>query len=117
VAGILVLSPETPRCNEAVSIGFDVANLGTVATTTSGRVTVTDFRASDNSVQGSTFGDFPVLQPNTTTRVNMFLTVSTFYNEGHRLVLDIDAGNTFGEANRTDNRREINYTLDKANCP
>mgnify|MGYP000514461646 CR=1 FL=1 len=58
-----------------------------------------------------------MLQPNTTTRVNMFLTVSTFYNEGHRLVLDIDAGNTFGEANRTDNRREINYTLDKANCP
>jgi hypothetical protein len=117
VAGILVLNPATPRCNEAVAIGFDVANLGSAATTTSGRVTVTDFRVSDNSVQGTTFGDFPPLQPNTTTRVNMFLTVSTFYNEQHRLVLEIDAGNTFGESNRTDNRREVTYTLDRANCP
>lgn len=117
VAGILELNPNPPRCNVNTAIGFDVANLGTVATTVSGRVTVTDYRVADNSVQGSTFGDFPILQPGQTVRVNMNLTVSTWYGEQHRLVLEIDQANTFGEANRTDNRREITYTLDRADCP
>jgi hypothetical protein len=117
VAGILQLNPSAPRCAENVQIGFDVANLGSAATTTSGRVTVTDFRVADNSVQGTTFGDFPVLQPNQTVRVNMNLTISTWYNEDHRLVLEIDQANTFGEANRSDNRREVVYRLDKGNCP
>lgn len=117
VAGVLELNPFPLRCGENTSIGFDVANLGTAATTQSGRVTVTDFRVADNSAQGSTFGDFPILQPGQTFRVTMNLTISTWYNEPHRLLVEIDAANVFGESNRDDNRREVTYTLDKANCP
>lgn len=117
VAGVLEVNPFPLRCGENSSIGFDVANLGSAATTQSGRVTVTDFRSADNSVQGSTFGDFPILQPGQTFRVTMNLTISTWYNEGHRLVVEIDAANIFGESNRGDNIREVTYTLDKANCP
>jgi hypothetical protein len=117
VAGVLELNPFPLRCNQNTAIGFDVANLGSAPTTQSGRVTVTDYRVADNSVQGSTFGDFPILQPGQTFRVLMNLTISTWYNEQHRLVVEIDAANVFGEANRGDNRREVIYTLDKANCP
>ncbi|PJF24742.1 MAG: hypothetical protein CUN53_16295, partial [Phototrophicales bacterium] len=117
VAGVLELNPFPLRCAENTQIGFDVANLGTAPTTQSGRVTVTDFRVADNSPQGSTFGDFPILQPGQTFRVIMNLTISTWYNEQHRLVVEIDAANVFGESNRGDNRREVTYTLDKANCP
>lgn len=116
VAGIVVLAPEQPRCNETFTIGLDVANLGTTATATGGLVAVQDTRLSDNSVQQTTEGAFPVLQPNETVRIEMRLTVATWYDEDHRLVLTIDPANQIAETDEGDNVRELSYRLEKANC-
>ncbi|MFN8448939.1 MAG: CARDB domain-containing protein [Anaerolineae bacterium] len=117
VAGIVELNPGQPTCAQTFNIGFDVANLGTQASASSGTVSVQDVRTADGSVQQETVGGFPVLQPNQTFRVDMPLTVSTWYNEEHMIVLIIDPANQIGETNEGDNRREVRYTLQKGSCP
>ncbi|MFN8527398.1 MAG: SH3 domain-containing protein [Anaerolineae bacterium] len=117
VAGIVVLDPASPNCGQTFTVGFDVANLGTQQSLASGTVTLTDVRVADGSTQGSTVGGFPVLIPGQTFRVNMPLTVSTWYNEQHRITLVIDQGNTIPETNKGDNTQTITYTLNKGGCP
>jgi len=117
VAGIVELQPGQPVCGQTINIGFDVANLGSQATSASGTVSVQDVRTADGSVQGTTVGGFPVIQPGETFRVTMALTISTYYGEGHRIILIIDQGNAIPETNETDNRREVEYTLDRGSCP
>ncbi|MDX2159960.1 MAG: CARDB domain-containing protein [bacterium] len=117
VAGIVVLEPSQPRCAETFVVGFDVANLGSAPSNVSSTVSLRDVRAADGSVQSETVGGFPVLQPGETFRVTMPITISTWYNEDHRLLLTIDPGNQVPENNDGDNTRELTYRLDRANCP
>jgi uncharacterized protein YgiM (DUF1202 family) len=117
VAGIVVLNPNPPVCAQTFIVGFDVANLGSTPTAASGVVNLTNVRAADGSVQATTVGGFPVLQPGQTFRVDMPLTVSTFYNETHRIVLEIDPGRGIPETTRDDNTRTIEYVLQKGGCP
>lgn len=117
VAGIVELNPAQPVCAQTINIGFDVANLGQQATSASSTVSVQDVRVADGSVQGTTVGGFPVIQPGETFRVTMALTVSTWYNEDHRIILIIDQNNAVPETNETDNRREVTYRLDRGSCP
>ncbi len=117
VAGIVVLDPASPVCSQTFTVGLDVANLGTTQTIASGIVSLTDVRAADGSIQGTTIGGFPVLLPGQTFRVNMPLTISTWYNETHRITLVIDQTNSIPESNETDNTRVIEYVLQKGPCP
>ena len=117
VAGIVVLNPNPPVCAQTFVVGFDVANLGTGPTAASGIVTLTNVRAADGSVQASTIGGFPILQPGQTFRVDMPLTVSTFYNETHRITLVIDQANQIPETQKGDNTQTIEYVLQKGGCP
>lgn len=117
VAGIVVLTPSQPVCNETFNVGFDVANLGTEPTISSGIVSLVDTRAADGSVQATTVGGFPVLQPGQTFRVDMPLTVSTWYNETHRITLTIDPQNLIPETQLGDNTRVIEYVLAQGGCP
>jgi len=117
VAGIVVLDPTTPTCQQTFTVGFDVANLGDAPTTVSGVVSLVDSRAADGSAQGTTIGGFPILQPGQTFRVNMPLTISTYYNEVHRITLTIDAGYSIPDRDRSNNTRTIDYTLQKGGCP
>jgi uncharacterized protein YgiM (DUF1202 family) len=117
VAGVVVFDPSSPTCAQTFNVGFDVANLGTTQTLASGTVSLTDVRAADGSVQGTTVGGFPVLLPGQTFRVNMPLTISTWYNETHRITLVIDASNSIPENNKSDNQRVVEYVLQKGACP
>lgn len=117
VAGIIVLNPQQPTCNQTFTVGFDVANLGTEATNGSGTISLVDVRAADGSTQGQTIGGFPVIAPGQTFRVDMPLTVSTWYGETHRITLTIDPGNTIPESNPNDNAISIEYTLARGDCP
>lgn len=117
VAGNIYVDPNPPSCASTFSVGFDVANLGSQALTAGGTVLLTDVRVSDGVSQSSTTGGFPALTPNQTFRVDMRLTVSTYYNETHRLVLAIDTGNQIIEINEGDNQRTQEYTLQKGGCP
>jgi hypothetical protein len=98
-------------------IGFDVANLGSQPTSASSTISVQDVRNADGSVQGTTIGGFPVLQPGQTFRVDMPLTISTWHSEDHRIILIIDPQNQIPETEEGDNRREVTYRLEKGDCP
>lgn len=115
VAGVVELSPSQPTCAETFNVGFDVANLGTTPTLSSGIVLLQDVH--NGQVQASTIGGFPVLNPGQTFRVQMPLTVDTYYDEQHTLVLIIDPQNQIPETNLNDNRREVTYVLRKGGCP
>jgi hypothetical protein len=116
VAGVVVLSPNPPVCNQTFNVGFDVANLGSQPTAASGIVSLTNTRAADGSVQASTIGGFPILQPGQTFRVDMPLTVSTWFNEVHRITLVIDPSNQIPETQKGDNTQTIEYTLQQGSC-
>jgi hypothetical protein len=117
VAGIVVFDPAQPSCAQTFTVGFDVANLGSQPTSASGTVSLVDTRASDGSQQGSTIGGFPILQPGQTFRVNMPLTISTWYSEQHNITLVIDPANQIPENVEGDNVRTVSYTLQKGSCP
>ena len=117
VAGNISLDPGQPSCAQTFTVHFDVANLGSEATTMSGTVSLVDTRAADGSQQGNTIGGFPVLQPGVTFNVSMPLTISTYYNEQHNITLVIDPSNQIPETNTGDNSRSISYTLQKGSCP
>jgi uncharacterized protein YgiM (DUF1202 family) len=117
VPGIVVFDPVNPICNQTLTVGLDVANLGTQPTTSSGTVSLVDTRVADTAQQASTTGGFPALLPGQTFRVNMPLTVSTWYNESHRIILTIDPGNLIPENNEGDNNRSVEYVLQKGSCP
>jgi hypothetical protein len=117
VAGTVVLDPAQPSCGQTFTVGFDVANLGSQASSVSSTVSLVDKRTADGTQQATTIGGFPVLQPNQTFRVSMPLTVSTWYSESHTLTLVIDPNNQVPEAGKTDNTGTLNYTLQKGTCP
>jgi hypothetical protein len=113
----VVFDPSTPTCAQTFNIGFDIANLGTQATSASATVSLVDVRAADGSVQGTTLGGFPVLAPGQTFRVTMPLTISTWYSETHRITLTIDPNNVVSETTEADNIRVVEYVLQKGSCP
>jgi hypothetical protein len=117
VAGVIVLDPGSPTCAQTFTVGFDVANLGTGQSLASGVVSLIDTRAADGTVQATTIGGFPILIPGQTFRVNMPLTVSTYYNEVHTLTLIIDPAGSVPDINRSNNTRALQYTLQKGGCP
>jgi uncharacterized protein YraI len=117
VAGIVVLDPPGPVCAQSFVVGLDVANTGSQPTAASGSVRLVSARAADGSVQQETSGGFPVLQPGETFRVNMPLTVSTYYGETHRLTLTIDPANEVPETTDSDNVQTLDYNLQQGACP
>lgn len=117
VAGNFSFVPGSPNCAQTFNIFMDVANFGSTFSP-SGTISVNDYRQSDGSFQTSTVGAFPAIAPGTTINVGPIpLTVSTFYNEGHRLVMKVDGSNLIVETNENDNVKEALYTLNKAGCP
>lgn len=116
-AGVVTLNPNQPECAQTFVVSLDVANLGTQPSAASGTVTLADTRAADGSVQQETTGGFPVLQPGETFRVDMPLTVTTWYGEAHRLTLTIDPANQIAETQDGDNVLTTEYTLLKGACP
>lgn len=117
VAGNFRFDPNTPTCAQTFNVYLDVANFGTTVSP-SGLISVQDFRAADNTMQGNTLGAVPAINPGQTVNVGPIpITISTFYNEQHRLVISIDPGNQIIETNKTDNSINAVYTLAKGACP
>jgi uncharacterized protein YgiM (DUF1202 family) len=116
VAGLANVSPFPPVCNQPFTVGFDVANQGTAASFVGGTVLAQVIRVADNSVLATTTATFPALGPGVTTRVNMTLNVSVFFNELQRLVLTIDPNNQVPETTKADNIRTVEYVLQPGGC-
>ncbi len=117
VAGNFRFDPPSPQCGQTFNIYLDVANFGN-APSPSTIVLVQDFRNADGSFQTSTIGGIPPIQPGQTINVGPIpLTVATWYNEDHRLVMTIDPDNAVFETTKADNVKVAIYNLPKAGCP
>jgi branched-chain amino acid transport system substrate-binding protein len=117
VAGNFRFDPGSPNCAQPFNVYIDVANFGTTFSP-AGTVTVSDYRSLDNAFQTSNSLGFPPLAPGQTVTVGPIpLTVSTYYNENHHLVMAVDSNNQVFETNETDNIRDGIYLLNKAGCP
>jgi len=116
IVGIPVISPHPLNCNQAATIRVTIQNNGTGPTSAEGKVLVEDIHIGSNSRQQSTEGTFPVLQPGQQFTSDMRLTVSTFFNEGHRIVITIDNDRVIPETSDGDNQYMSDYVLQKAGC-
>ncbi|MBI1282295.1 MAG: ABC transporter substrate-binding protein [Anaerolineaceae bacterium] len=117
VAGNFSFVPGSPNCAETFNVFMDVANLGS-SITPGGTISVNDYRQADNAFQTGTTAAFPSLAPGQTVNVGPIpLTVSTYYNENHLLIMTVDSTNAIFENNETDNVRQAIYFLNKAGCP
>ncbi|MBI1277904.1 MAG: SH3 domain-containing protein [Anaerolineaceae bacterium] len=117
VAGNFRFDPGSPNCAQTFNIYMDVANFGS-SFSPSGTISINDYRQADGAFQTSTVGAFPAIAPGQTINVGPIpLTVSTYYNENHRLLMTVDGSNLIFETNENDNTKEAIYLLNKANCP
>ena len=117
VAGNFKFDPGSPNCGQVFNIYMDVANFGS-SYSPSGLITVNDYRQADGSFQTKTLGAFPSIAPGQTINIGPIpLTVSTFYNENHHLIMTVDGNNAIFETNENDNTKDAIYLLNKSGCP
>lgn len=118
VAGIVTFNPAAPNCNQTFNVSVDIANFGTTANLSGGSIYIVDTRTADGSVQQTTVGAFGIIQPGQTINVGPIpITVSTFYNEEHRITVTVDSAGQVPETNEGDNVNARTYILAKASCP
>jgi uncharacterized protein YgiM (DUF1202 family) len=117
VIDAVVITPFPLNCNQAASINVTIRNAGTTATNSGGTVFVQDVHVASGQPQQSTNGTYPVLNPGQSFVSQMFLTVSTFHTEQHRININVDANNQVAETNEGDNFWSSEYQLQKASCP
>ena len=108
--------PSQPVCNETYTLYATVRNAGTGTTGNSAAVNILDVHVGTNTVSGATVGAIPPLNPGETFEIEVFLTVSTFYEETHRVTLMADSGNAILETNENDNALSFDYTLEQGDC-
>ncbi|MBC7814694.1 MAG: SH3 domain-containing protein [Burkholderiales bacterium] len=112
----ITLDEDPPECNNTFTIRVGVKNIGSGSSNSTGTLSSQDFHIASNTVQGSTTGGFPVLAPNQEFTVELRLTVATYYNEAHRIVIVADSANQVPETNEGDNFAARDYTLARATC-
>lgn len=110
------LSPNPPTCNVSFQIAVNITNSGSQATSGPVTVLVEDIHVASGTVNASFTEVVPVLNPGDNFVVSGTVTVTTFYNEQHRVVATIDTGNNVIETNEGDNVLSTTYTLQRGGC-
>ncbi|MGB7337995.1 MAG: CARDB domain-containing protein [Phototrophicaceae bacterium] len=110
------LRPAAPQCGEAFDIFINITNSGTGASNASGSLTVIDRNNRTGITTASTVGGFPVINPAGNFVVVATLTVDTFFEETHTIVITLDSNGTIPETNEGDNTSSVTYTLAQASC-
>ncbi|MEO1165846.1 MAG: CARDB domain-containing protein [Chloroflexota bacterium] len=112
----LRLEPAVPQCGASFDIFVNVTNSGTGATSASGTLSVADRADRPQTITASTTGGFPVIQPGGNFVVVATLTVDTFTNESHTVIVTVDNGGAIPETNESDNSLSTSYVLGQASC-
>ncbi len=113
VLGNVNISPPLPlACGKTVGISIDVANLGGQPTTNSGTISIRDIYIKNNQEVGSTTGAFGPIQNGQTVNISgIFLTITSYVGEDHKLVITINPDGSVAETSNADNSRELTYNL------
>ncbi|MEL6528239.1 MAG: CARDB domain-containing protein, partial [Chloroflexota bacterium] len=112
----LRLEPAVPQCGASFDIFINVTNSGTGPTSASGTLSVADRADRTQTITASTTGGFPVIQPGGNFVVVATLTVDTFTNESHTVIVTVDNGGAIPETNESDNSLSTSYVLGQASC-
>lgn len=115
VSGIS-LDPFPPQCADSFDIFINVTNSGTGASSVPGSLTVIDRNNRTGVTTGSTIGAFPVINPNGNFVVVASLTIDTYFDETHTVVVSLDSGGVIPETNEGDNTSSLSYVLGQATC-
>lgn len=115
VSGIS-LSPFPPQCATSFDIFINVTNSGTGASSVPGSLTVIDRNNRTGVTTSSTVGAFPVINPDGNFVVVASLTVDTYFDETHTVVVTVDSGGVIPETNEGDNTSSLSYVLGQAAC-
>jgi len=110
------LTPAQPVCNQQFEVLVNITNAGNTATANGATVLIQDIYTGNGQVQSSFTRTIPVLQPGENFVVGGPLTIGTFFNEEHRIVVTIDSTNAVAETNENDNVLTTTYTLAQGSC-
>ena len=113
VLGNVNINPGLPiACGKTVAISIDVANLGGQPTTASGTIKIRDIYVKNNQEVASTTGAFGPIQNGQTVNISgIFLTVTSFVGEDHKLVITINPDGAVPETTNSNNSVEKPYNL------
>jgi hypothetical protein len=112
----LVVNPQQPRCLEPFTVQITLRNEGGQATTGGGVVLVEDRLTENFRAQTSGTQTFPALMSGQAITVEVELTVSTYYDEPHYLLITLDPDNLIYERVDGDNYRDYHYILERGDC-
>lgn len=110
------LVPMPPKCSKSFDIRINVQNTGTGSTSTSGILSVNDRSVRTGAITASTTGGFPVIEAGASFVVVATLTVDTYFEEDHDVVIQLDTQGIIPETNEGDNTSSIRYTLRQGSC-
>lgn len=111
------LNPATPTCNVSFQVLANITNTGSQRTSAPVTVVIQDIHTASGTVNASASVNVPQLDPGQNFVVSANFTVTAFYNEEHRVVVNIDTTDAVAESNETDNTLVSTYTLQKGACP
>jgi uncharacterized protein YraI len=112
VLGNIGFNPPLATCGQTIAITIDVANLGQQATDRGGSISIKDYHSASGQEVHSTQGAFgPLAAGQTINYGGMFLTITTYVGEEHRLVITLNPDGAVPETSNADNSREYKYTL------
>jgi uncharacterized protein YgiM (DUF1202 family) len=110
------LSPDTPTCGVPFEVLINVTNTGNAQTSSEAIVLIQDVHVATGQVQQAFTRTVPTLGPGQNFVVGGPFTITTFFNEQHRIVVTIDVNNTVAETNENDNVLTTTYTLQQGGC-
>jgi subtilase family serine protease len=109
----LATTPDPLVCNQQATITLIVVNTGT---TRSPETTVLVQDLYNGAQQASASATVPPLGQNESVELNLPLTVSTFFLEGHVIRARVDPDNRVLETNEGNNEVTKAYTLAQGDC-
>ncbi|MGJ3238560.1 MAG: CARDB domain-containing protein [Anaerolineae bacterium] len=104
----------TFRCGLASEITVTVVNQGTERS--AGTSIIAEDIQPNGDIGATTNGAVPALDPNQSATVVVYLTVTTFVNEGHTFRVRVDPNNSIAESNETNNNYVYEYNLEPGSC-
>jgi len=106
-------APSPQVCNQPATTTITIANSG------SSPSAQTNVRLDDlvnGQVQATSSATVPPLQPGENVTVQITLTVSTFFLQGHTVRAIVDPDNVVPETNEENNSRQFDYVLQQGSC-
>lgn len=111
------ISPHPLECGKTATITVRVINNGSEATSVSTQLIIQDVLVRTEQITKDAVAPIPVIRPGETVVIKTTITINTFRNELHRLVMILDQRNLVAELNELDNSATSEYILQKGVCP